>query len=98
MSFAQSFSEARGILNAIQHEKTDGRDGESSSPIYKGTAEPGTSMSHPIPELTPRRTRVHTRNDGTARQYADTGSGDGPTKPNKSYCSSKLGRKNLAGH
>lgn len=97
MSFAQPFSESRGIQNAIQHEKTDGRDGESSSPIYLGTSEPGTSMSHPISELTPRRTHLHTRNEGLARQYADTGSGDGPTKGTKSYSSTKIGRKNLSG-
>lgn len=98
MSFAQPFSEARGIQNAIQREKTDGRDGESSSPIFNGSAEPGTSMAHPISELTPRRTRVHTRNEGLARKYAATGSGQGGEKADKSYSSSKLGRKNLSGH
>lgn len=97
MSFAQPFTESRGIQNAIQKEKTDGRDGESSSPILHGTAEPGTSMSAPISELTPRRTHIHTRNEGLARQYAATGSGEGGEKFDKSYSSKKIGRKNLSG-
>ena len=97
MSFAQPFTEARGILNAIQREKTDGRDGESSSPIRDGAMEPGTSMSHPIGVLEPRRTVVHTRTDSLTRKYASTGSGDGGETSNKSYSSGKIGRKNLKG-
>jgi len=77
LSFAQPFSEARGILNAIQREKTDGRDGEASSPIKEGSTEPGTSMSHPVGEMVPRRTKVYTRTDSLQRKYGSTGSNGG---------------------
>jgi hypothetical protein len=77
MSFAQPFSEARGILNAIQKEKTDGRDSESSSPVRDGASEPGTSMSHPVSEMVPRRTKIYTRTDSLQRDYASTGSKGG---------------------
>lgn len=97
MSFAQPFTESRGIQNAIQREKTDGRDGESSSPVRDGTTEPGTSMAHPIDVLEPRRTHIHTRTDSLTRKYAATGSGDGGETGTKSYSSTKVGRKNLSG-
>lgn len=97
MSFAQPFAEARGIQNAIQKEKTDGRDGESSSPVRDGTTMPGTSMAHPIDVLEPRRTHIHTRTDMLTRKYGSTGSGDGGESPTKGYSSTKIGRKNLSG-
>ena len=98
MSFAQPFSEARSIISSIQVEKMDGNDGGMGSPIYKGSAESPieNGPSHPIPVLEPRRTAIYTRTDSQARQYASTGSGDGPTQGNKGY-SGKLGRKNLKG-
>jgi len=97
VSFAQPFSESRGIQNAIQREKTDGRDGEGSSPIRDGASEPGTSMAPPISELVPRRTRVHTRTSNLERSYASTGTGNGADGAKKSYSSGELGRKNLRG-
>ena len=85
MSFAQPYTEARGILNAIQKEKTDGRDGEASSPIKEGASEPGTSMSHPVEHMVPRRTHVYTRTDELTRKYASTGSNAGKEAGHNSY-------------
>jgi hypothetical protein len=95
MSFAQPFSESRGIQNAIQREKTDGRDGEGSSPARDGASEPGTSMAHPVSEMAPRRTKIYTRTDTLSRKYASTGSGDGGETASKGY-SAKSGRSRKA--
>lgn len=97
MSFAQPFSEARGIQNAIQREKTDGRDGEMSSPIRDGATDPGTALHPPIDVLEPRRTHIHTRTDQLTRKYGSTGSGDGNETSNKGYSAQKIGRRNLSG-
>ena len=86
----------------VQKEKTDGASGEASSHIRDGEDAPGTSMSHPIDELVPRRTKVHTRTSTLERKYASTGSGgEGPhggaSGGHKSYGSGELGKKNLRG-
>jgi hypothetical protein len=85
MSFARPFSEARSILGAIQREKTDGADGEGSSPILHGSATSGVSVSVSTSnqntqskgshtELTPLRTNVKVRTGTLTRKYASTGS------------------------
>ena len=70
MSFARSFEESRKIQGAIQNDKKDGRDGDASSPILKGSDSPGTSMEHPVPEMTLRRTKLHARTTKLTRKYA----------------------------
>lgn len=79
MSFAQTFDHAKSILNSIQHEKTDGRSGEASSPIRDGVnADGGVSVAHPSDELTLRRTSdAHIAQKTIRRKYASTGSGGG---------------------
>lgn len=85
MSFAQPFSESHAIQSSIQREKTDGRSGESSSPILHGSATPGTSVSVSTSnqntqskgshsELTPLRTNVKVRTSSLTRKYGSTGS------------------------
>lgn len=82
----------------VQKEKTDGHSGEASSPVRDGASEPGTSMSHPISELVPRRTKVHTRTSNLERAYGSTGTGNGADGAKKSYGSGEMGKKNLRGH
>lgn len=98
MSFARPFAEAMDILHTIQREKTDGMSGEGSSPVRDGASEPGTSMSHPISELVPRRTKIHTRTSSLERSYGSTGSHTGSASTaKKGYSAGELGKKNLRG-
>src|SRR5260221_2184278 len=98
MSFARPFAEAMDILRTIQKEKTDGMSGEASSPVRDGAETPGTSMAHPISELVPRRTKVHTRTSSLERSYGSTGTGNGADGAKKSYGSGEMGQENLPGH
>jgi len=79
LSFAQPFAEAKAILNSIQHEKTDGHSGESSSPIRDGAnGDGGVSEAHPSDYLMLRRTsEAHVAQKSIRRKYASTGSGGG---------------------
>jgi hypothetical protein len=99
LSFARPFSEAMEILHHVQKEKTDGMSGEASSPVRDGAETPGTSMAHPIAELVPRRTKVHTRTSSLERSYGSTGSHTGSeSSAKKGYSSGEMGKKNLRGH
>jgi len=85
MSFARSFEEARAIQAAIQDDKTDGRDGGSSSPILHGSASSGVtetvSMANSNAQTTNSdgtmsqiRTKLKVRTGSLTRKYASTGS------------------------
>ena|SRR5215475_12648560 len=101
MGFSQPFSEAHGILTAIQKEKQDGASNGYSSPIKEGTEQEfqgGVGPTAPIEHLVPRRTHIHTRTDSLQRKYASTGSNRGKESvSHKSYGSSEIGNKNLSG-
>lgn len=102
MSFAQPFAESHGIQTSIQLHKTDGHSGEASSHIRDGEDTPGTAHTHPINELVPRRTKVHTRTSSLERKYASTGSGGagphgGGSGGHTSYASGETGKKPLRG-
>lgn len=85
MSFSRPFSEARSIIGAIQREKTDGADGEGSSPILHGSATSGVTAtvstanedaqtSHSGSEMSQLRTKLKVRTGSLTRKYASTGS------------------------
>ena len=72
MSFARPFSESREIQADIQHDKTDGKDGGAASPVET----PGGSTpiiggpSHPMSEMSQKRTTLRTRTNSLKRQWS----------------------------